>query len=605
MVTKPTIGQPGWGEALNAALDEMETTATATYVATLGLSNGTDDAVTINAALQNPLGVRKVVRGLTGQTYKVGSLLTITSKVTLDMTGCAVEYTAAAGNVLQNAAVAATATRDTDIGVIGGNWTRGANSGPTALDLHFFRFRRVDRLVVKPARMVSTGGNKFAVNIGDVTRFRIEDIDFAVTSDGVHVNGLCSNGVIRNITGTTGDDTVAFTGNDYPGYNDTIGDISDVLVENINTTSTTAVLKILAGSGAVVSKITVRRIAGTTSNVSVWIGDDTNQTTTTGGSYSDIDVEDVNVTYGSAGTSIFLNGVTADSVRIGKVKAATYAGRPVIDVARASTIKALTFADVTVVTGAATNWNLLRLNGTGTIETLNVLRPTITGASGVAIPFLLSGATTTRRFLIEGLSCPDLATSQNTVQLNSGAVVRQLVVRGADVRYGDVSASNFLVPLAGSTLSQVSFTGGNYFFQGRCLVSNNTSGSMVHVSINDTYVDAMNRLTNLLAPIEFFLGPGLTCDTLVNAAIFLGTGATVVVRGGPIRTVGTFTLLQRNATQAMRVVGPLLPADVSTLTPSDGDMAFNTNGALLNGTGPAVYNAAAAKWRGLYSMATN
>jgi hypothetical protein len=51
--------------------------------------------------------------------------------------------------------------------------------------------------------------------------------------------------------------------------------------------------------------------------------------------------------------------------------------------------------------------------------------------------------------------------------------------------------------------------------------------------------------------------------------------------------------------------GPTLGVDAATLTPTDGDLAPNTNAALACLIGPAVYQTAAAKWKGLYSGVTN
>jgi len=53
------------------------------------------------------------------------------------------------------------------------------------------------------------------------------------------------------------------------------------------------------------------------------------------------------------------------------------------------------------------------------------------------------------------------------------------------------------------------------------------------------------------------------------------------------------------------VSGPTLGVDVATLTPTDGDLARNTNAALACLVGPTVYQTAAAKWKGLYSGVTN
>lgn len=141
-------------------------------------------------------------------------------------------------NLLQNSQVVVNNGRDSNIEVIGGTWDKGGNGG-TLTELHGLTFRRVDGLWVRDLKYKSTAG-KYGINVRDVKNSLIEGIDFAPASDGVHINGPTTNGVVRRITGSTYDDSVAITGNDYSTYNDVYGDVTNVLIEDMNTISTGA-----------------------------------------------------------------------------------------------------------------------------------------------------------------------------------------------------------------------------------------------------------------------------------------------------------------------------------------------------------------------------
>lgn len=85
---------------------------TGTYVATAGLSNGTNDTASLNTLLETARAAGGgTVKGAAGQSYLLGSPLVIGSGVTLNMRGCKVVLNAGANsNMVQNKAQTATAT---------------------------------------------------------------------------------------------------------------------------------------------------------------------------------------------------------------------------------------------------------------------------------------------------------------------------------------------------------------------------------------------------------------------------------------------------------------------------------------------------------------
>jgi len=84
----------------------------------------------------------------------------------------------------------------------------------------------VQRITIRQSRA-------FGVHLSNCEEFLVDGIRFEDHGrDGVHVNGPASFGVIRNITGVTHDDFIAFNAWDWRNYTPTFGPIHHVLVEN-------------------------------------------------------------------------------------------------------------------------------------------------------------------------------------------------------------------------------------------------------------------------------------------------------------------------------------------------------------------------------------
>jgi hypothetical protein len=166
-------------------------------------------------------------------------------------------------------------TADTNITVIGGTWARGSNAG-SFTGLHSLLLRRVTGLRIADVTVSSSAG-KYAIALGDVTNATVERCTFAVASDGVHVNGPATSVRIATIRGTSGDDAVAFTGNDFAAYADVVGNITDALAEDVLVASATACVKLTAGASTVVSNVTARKFRNLSATVvTAWsLADDT------------------------------------------------------------------------------------------------------------------------------------------------------------------------------------------------------------------------------------------------------------------------------------------------------------------------------------------
>jgi len=89
----------------------------------------------------------------------------------------------------------------------------------------------VERVAVR--NMTFRDCSSFAVQIGNVLDFIIENILFDDTADGIHVEGPAKMGVIRHLQGKTNDDIVALNAWDWYNASLTFGPITDILVEDV------------------------------------------------------------------------------------------------------------------------------------------------------------------------------------------------------------------------------------------------------------------------------------------------------------------------------------------------------------------------------------
>jgi hypothetical protein len=90
----------------------------------------------------------------------------------------------------------------------------------------------VERAIVRD--LVIRQSRPFGVQLTNARDFLVENLRFEEhRRDGVHVNGPASYGVVRGISGTTGDDMVALNAWDWQGSTMTFGPIHHVVVENV------------------------------------------------------------------------------------------------------------------------------------------------------------------------------------------------------------------------------------------------------------------------------------------------------------------------------------------------------------------------------------
>jgi hypothetical protein len=282
-------------------------------------TDGTSDNVQIQLALDaiHTLG-KGSVRIVEGS-YSISAPLVIYSNTEINAVGATI--TLASGkncNMLIDSAHSSGSGSVSNITIIGGIWDRVFNAGVNN-NTHSIILGG-DNIIAKDMQMKSQAG-KYSILLQNCTNFLVENIYCNTTkSDGVHVQGPSSHGIIRNIFGTTGDDMVAITPMDYVAYTwGNEGDVTDIIIENVFPYNcATNAVKVLSGvNGSTVlntSRIIIRNVVGTMDSTlvaAVYLGDDSSNVGTRDGQISDILVDGIKVGF-SDSTKPIIN-ITGDT----------------------------------------------------------------------------------------------------------------------------------------------------------------------------------------------------------------------------------------------------------------------------------------------------
>lgn len=156
------------------------------------------------------------------------------------------------------------AVRDTNIEWKGGTFNRGLSQNALSLDDMCFMFGFVDGLVLSGITLVQVGtggqagtGGRYGLYLYGVTRFKVEDwtgSSSQINQGTIQLYGGCSDGHIKGVYGTFGDDCVALVPRDLAADEISgqvgIGDIHHVQIEDIFSTAQSNGVKLLGGSTA-------------------------------------------------------------------------------------------------------------------------------------------------------------------------------------------------------------------------------------------------------------------------------------------------------------------------------------------------------------------
>lgn len=172
-----------------------------------------------------------------------------------------------------------------DITVLGGEWNpRGdiliANANWLG---HGFYFRNCDRLYVQRGLKIKNA-LKWGILIADSDDVNAGEIVFETLSDGIHCHGPMKRPFIHNLRGITGDDFIAFTTNDYPGYSTSIGDFEDIEIDGLYPQGSVTACAFLGDPGrSFKGNNTIKNLKGTVVTAGVRVVNDPNTLTQTDG----------------------------------------------------------------------------------------------------------------------------------------------------------------------------------------------------------------------------------------------------------------------------------------------------------------------------------
>lgn len=168
---------------------------------------------------------------------------------------------------------------NTHITVEGGVWDgnakhnpRGREGDPKGYTGSAINFINVRHLALR--KLTIRNAEAFAIRMCQIEDFAIEHIDFDYkvirpNQDGVHMNGYCFRGVIRNLRAltpqTTNDDMVALNADDDPNrvinLGMKLGPIRDIKVENIQADDVYTFIRLLSVKHPI-ENITVSNVSG-------------------------------------------------------------------------------------------------------------------------------------------------------------------------------------------------------------------------------------------------------------------------------------------------------------------------------------------------------
>lgn len=448
----------------------------------------------------------------------VGKIITYTSgtQVTIDH--------AAYNNVTGK--TARVYDRDSNINVIGGRWNRGPTATTTGnpWNVHSIVFRRVDGLRLDRMHAEANHG-KYLFHIADVTWGWITNVRLDNTSsDGIHFNGPLSHISVTDIKGSTHDDTVAFTARDWDSYNDSQGNVSDILVDGVDGDGgTSALLKIIGGRGVTLRRISAINFKGYKA-CGASIKDDGVGAT----DISDITLENWNVLLSSSARPGIETGVTDG---------------------KSITIKSFYY-------DGPTGSNLLRQTG-GEWDAITL------DDVGMSAPIDNS-----RSLWIEG----------TVGKLKASRVTHRGigVTTGSSLLYA--SSSNTVIGSA--QFSDISMENGDTF------IHSAASSTVTKVQVNGFEASGCRRIVTVASNIDLtLLGFG---GSLAAQALRIESSMTLILRGAGVRNDNAFSPISLASGGVLQCFNPDWAMAVSSAAPVAGGKAYNTSAGLACGVGAVI-----------------
>ena len=499
-------------------------------------------------------------------------------------------------------------------------------------------FRHIDGLLVEDMSFSSSGGNPFAILIGDATNFKvIRPNGLGTAADLVHVHGPAAHGLIdRAYCNPCHSDTVSLTTVDYPTWAVTWGNIDDVTIQNTDTEGASSGQILLLGGAN--TKFGSVRVLNTHSNStaatsavavapqsasSLFPGPTVIQSLTIDGVYANVPVKIAPAT----GYSVAIRNVipVANSLSSGYCPVSIGIGETdnvnqtmgVVDISNVSIGSNLTGwnQDVCVIgqsgyttsvstlavhnsqSGASVSGSnysgILQVGATGVTTSINTLNlfgnvAPWTEASQTEVAYNFSGGTNTVTNLnISG----DMLTDASNVALvglsiAASSTVTNLQWSNPTFNCNASQVNGGLIDVSG-TLSHYSISSPNISYCGN-IVRLETSAAAANGEITGGVLSGTTRVGNWLNTQTETVSLGNMNIVSASAAIYV-SNATLSIFGAGLNTGGSWAGLQRAGTETVYSYNQSFRVDVALLTATAGQFAYNTN-ASSAAIGPVAYN---------------
>lgn len=492
--------------------------------------------------------------------------------------------------------------RDRNINILGGVWDRGAAVGVGGSDLSSLVFHYVDSLTLDIHDVRSTAlGAKYAIYLAAVTNVHANVRDMDVISDGLHVAGPAFKVEVPFIGGTTGDDMFALTGQDYPDYQVSGGNITDVHVGTMVPRGSLAGFKILAGLGYQIDNFKADYTAGTTDSYGAWVGADQNYAATAGGTYGRIDLG--NMALKAGGEVVKLVDVDADRVIV-EVTGTSGVGQKVkvMDgtTAVGGTIRNLVLRDSRVETGQTL---LTTSDSTVIVKRVMFERPRL---SGSGLLYNCVAGTVDEMIVDKG----DIVYTGTTGPIyGSAGTVSHVALIDCTINTAGSSGVGSVIQSNGTVFAKISVVRGVVTGGGATRGSigyNPAQASALTLVLDNCRLVSMKRVVDIIsAGITAYL-TNPVIDSASEPFHVAGGGATIIGSLGALTTATK--IVTDTSVGTLRVNGATLPVNAGVLTPAEGDQCKNVSATANAGwyLGPVVWDSTASisKWTPLRGYVT-
>lgn len=493
-------------------------------------------------AIQNALNCKGIVRIQTAGTYLINGTLTIDSNTKFEL-GDNVTIKLAPSTSKYLIKNSDQVNGNVNIEINGGIWdadyTNNPATGayPSLWGGHGIFFHKIKNL--KYRNMFVQGCPKYSFLTVDCEDFVAENIRFNNPSDGLHFQPPLKKAFIRNVSGTTGDDMVAFTLGDYTNYQvSNVGNFEDILVDGVIGVNAKNLVK-LTGSGLSslysFKRIMIQNLSGTVTNEAVFIQDDGTNLINT--KIDAVTIKNVAVR-GNTNPLIFLYPTGGGDLTLENIQ--SYENVDAIRLGVSNTshrIDRMTVKGLRLLNSSTSNG--IRIDGTVTTLTVNDME-VISGINGSAIQ--INGIVT--KAVLNNIDLVGQSTgSGKLLGLGSVSNAPLIFINNATIR-----TSPYIMFLSNPNISVITINNSNF--------------------------------------------TGITTPILVNTA-----GGIIRLLGSGITTdkVNLNPTTQNGAVISMNNRDWLV--DITKLTPTAWDTVYNTNAGATVASGLAIYDGDTLTWR--------